>query len=992
MATPLSTAAFNTLYKKLNASQREAVDTVEGPVMVVAGPGTGKTQILTLRIANILRTTDTPPEGVLALTFTEAAAAHMRQRLVSIIGPAGYRVRIHTFHGYCNDAIMRFPEEFPRIIGSQPITDIEKISILRGIISESTFEHLKPFGDIFYYLNPIRSNISQLKRENISPDKLESYLSQRQSELDATEDLYHEKGLHKGEMKGKYQTEARKIQRTREMLSVYRAYEEALKLHKRYDFEDMVLEVVTAMETKPDVLLRLQEESLYILADEHQDANTAQNRLLELLASFYESPNLFVVGDEKQAIFRFQGASLENFLYFRKKYPMAKIIALSEVYRSGQRVLDAAHHLITSTATEEEKALRTRLISQTGIANDLVELRSFATPRDERGWVASAIRRQIDEGVEPSEIAILYRTNHEAEDIVRSLSIQGILASIESDQNALADTEIRKLIVFIRALAHFGSDERLAAALHLDFLRVSPLDVYKIARTASKKHLLYADIMRDKDLLLEAGVQHVAQIHDLYNHMHEWARGGESVLSVIDAIVRESGFVAHILKSNRAVELIEKLAGLMRDIETLAAGNPEYTLTDLSAHIALLEEYNIPVRKELRAAPRKGSVRLMTAHKSKGLEFNFVYVVNATDGTWGGRREHSHFALPALAAEGSDEDERRLMYVALTRARIGVCVTYASERDGGKPSLPSRLVGEIDPTLITFIPADPSSASVPDIAIERLAPQPSLPDRGFLNELFTEQGLSVTALNNYLQCPWNYFYSNLIRIPKMPNKYMLFGTAVHLALRRYFEMLQDDPDVPVSVLITLFEEAAETLPFNRAELDETLDRGRTFLTGWHKAGRNSWNTHAKVEYRILTDMPVDGIPVPLRLRGDLDKMEISKEGVSVIDYKTGQPKSRNAIQGKTKGDDGGYWRQLVFYKILLDREGKYAFKEGVLDFLQPDARGNYHKETFEVSDSDVSELKDTMQRVAQEIYEVSFWDTRCEDKKCEYCALRELMR
>src|SRR3989338_693439 len=343
-----SSRKFEELYKRLNPAQKKAVDAIEGPVMVVAGPGTGKTTILTLRIAQILRKTDTPPDAILGLTFTESGAYNMRRKLVEIVGSAGYKVNISTFHGFCNGVIERYPDEFPRIIGSNPIDDIEKISLLKEIIISGPLKLLRPFGDNFYYLTPLRQKISELKRENVPPRKLRTIIASQEKELYSIPDLYYEQGLHKGEMKGKYRAFEKKILKNKELLKIYMLYEKELEKRRLYDFEYMIVETILTLQKKKDLLLELQEEYHYILADEHQDANNSQNQLLELLASFHDNPNLFIVGDEKQAIFRFQGASLENFLYFKNKFPGAREIILERNYRSGQKILDAAHHLLPS--------------------------------------------------------------------------------------------------------------------------------------------------------------------------------------------------------------------------------------------------------------------------------------------------------------------------------------------------------------------------------------------------------------------------------------------------------------------------------------------------------------------------------------------------------------------------------------------------------------------------------------------------------------------
>ena len=255
-----TTPKFQGLYKQLNYEQKQAVDAIEGPVMVIAGPGTGKTQILTLRIANIIKKTDTTPDSILALTFTESGVFSMRKRLVEIIGSAGYRVGIFTFHGFCSGVIRRFPDSFPKIIGANHLNDIEKISILKYIIEKSNLKKLKPFGDNFFYLNSIRGKISELKRENISPEKLSNLVAKQLSEFKKIDDLYHEKGAHNGKMKGKYTDLEKKIEKNEELTLIYKLYEKELQDRKLYDYEDMVIETIKALENDNNLLLSLQEE------------------------------------------------------------------------------------------------------------------------------------------------------------------------------------------------------------------------------------------------------------------------------------------------------------------------------------------------------------------------------------------------------------------------------------------------------------------------------------------------------------------------------------------------------------------------------------------------------------------------------------------------------------------------------------------------------------------------------------------------------------
>jgi len=339
---------FEELYKKLNNAQKEAVDAVEGPVMVVAGPGTGKTQILTLRIANILKKTQAEPENILVLTFTESAATNIRRRLTEIIGVPAYSVSISTFHGFANEIIKSNPESFPTILGANNLTEIDQFKIIEEIILKTDLGFLKTFGDPTYYIRDIIKAISDLKREGISPEEFRVLAEKDKKFFDSRDDIYHDYGAYKGKMKLEAEKDQKYISKNIELAVIYEKYQIELRRLKAYDFGDMILELYKQFKKDENLLRSIQEQYQYILVDEHQDTNNAQNKIVELIMSFHQNPNIFVVGDEKQAIFRFQGASLENFYYFKKIYPSAKLIYLTDNYRSGQVILDLADSLIQS--------------------------------------------------------------------------------------------------------------------------------------------------------------------------------------------------------------------------------------------------------------------------------------------------------------------------------------------------------------------------------------------------------------------------------------------------------------------------------------------------------------------------------------------------------------------------------------------------------------------------------------------------------------------
>lgn len=1007
MTETKTTPEFNKLYKMLNDEQREAVDTVEGGVMVVAGPGTGKTQILTLRIANILRTTDADAGSVLSLTFTEAGVAAMRKRLVATIGQDGYRVAIHTFHGFCNEVIKKYPNEFERIIGSEPISDIEQVTLLRDIITESTFEHLKPFGNNFYFLAPIRNKIGELKREGVSADKLLGLLAEQEQSIGQADDLYHTKGAHKGKMKAAYADELKRVERGRELVTIYADYEAKLREERLYDYEDMILEVMHSMESNKELLLRLQEQYQYILADEHQDANGAQNKILELLASFHENPNLFIVGDEKQAIFRFQGASLENFNYFKELYSQAKLITLERNYRSGQEILDGAHSLM-----EGNTLYNAPLTAHGAISKSQITLREFTSEDNELIWMAKDIAEQIAQGIEPSEVAVLYRNNADAELVARALEAEGVPHRIESNQNVLADPDIRKLLIVLYAVAEYGSSTRLVPAMHLSFLGLSPTSAYRILRYARRERLSIFDILSSKGLLKDAqtNITESLEFMSKLKTLAEQARD-DSVPTFFTTLVRDSGFLTYVLNSKRAGELIEKLRGLTTLVTELATRDPDYTITALVEHLLLLEEYQIPIKKSSSGASG-GAVRLMTAHKSKGLEFDHVYIMGMRDKHWGNKRSMDMFKLPGLGTvAGDNDDERRLFYVALTRARVSVNMSYSNQGASGRVQLPSIFLDELDAERFTIEDTTSFESSIePAEYFKALNPSESLvQDKEFLNGLFIDFGLSVTALNNYLSCPWQYFYRNLVRIPESPSKHLAFGNAVHGALQYYFEHASSSKSPGVSALLKEFKRVLGKQPLTSMEFEESLLRGNEALTAWLEEYKGALNMHTVNELDLKVQLGIEGTLPQILLRGKLDKVELGEsenKPVIVVDYKTGKAKSRNDILGKTKSSNGEYHRQLVFYKLMLTLHNEqvkstgkgrlYNMESGEIDFIQPDPKnGKFRKENFVITDSEVEELKGEISRVSNEILNLDFWNERCDEHKlgkCKYCELRDLMR
>src|SRR3989339_554506 len=927
---------FNKLYEKLNPEQKMGVDEIEGPIMVIAGPGTGKTHLLTMRIANILDKTDTAPESILALTFTESAVASVRKNLSEIIGTLAYRVNITTFHGFANNIIKEYPDDFPEIIGSTNISDVDQIKIIREIIDNSNLVKLKPFGSRYFYVPSIIHAISDLKQQGFLPEDFAKIIEKENNEFENINDLYYEKGINKGKMKGKYITLLKNIERNKELAIVYKEYRQALRKSNFYDYSDMIVEVKIA---------------------------------------------------------------LENFLYFKNLYKNVKEISLKHNYRSTQTILNASFNI---------KPNSIKLLSNTNQPENLINIREFSDPQSEYNFLGKDIKQLLDNNHKPEQIAVLYRENRDVFDIARVLRKFGLPFTIESDQDILDDQDIKKLLIILRAIYNFGSDRELIELLYIDIFDIPALDIYKLSSFKRGKASLY-DVIKSDKLLKEANIENVEKLKEIYKKLSIWKKQSynKNAVAIFEDIIRDSGLLGKILSDSLAIEKIQKLGTFFDQIKNLIASHKDYTLDDFFDYLNVIKEHNISIKNN-GLGYSIGKVRLMTAHKSKGLEFDNIYITNAQDGHWGGRRNHENIKLPSQIfsmlnkidqdlVEDDDEDERNLFYVAITRAKKQVTITYSVKNQEEREKLPSIFVQEIKPEFIKILKIENEQISEPRDKMQDEFKQDAngvsnIKEKDFLNDLFIKNGLSVTALNNYLTCPWNYFFNNLLRLPGNQNKFMIFGTAIHEALKNYFDTLKDGKDLKKDYLIRRFRESLNKQPIVQNEYTEMLKKGKEALSGYYDFYHKSFKTN------ILNEMNITRVELAenIYINGKIDKIEIldSSNNVNVVDYKTGKAKSRNELGGLNKNSTGDYLRQLTFYNLLLNnyQNNKFKMQSGEIDFIQPDEKGNYRKELFTITKEMTNNLENQIKQVAKEILELSFWDKTCNDKKCEFCALRKMIK
>lgn len=1022
---------FESAYQQLNQLQKAAVDHIEqGPLLLIAGPGTGKTQVLSLRIANILRQTDARPDTILALTFTEAAAKNMRERLLKIIGKDAYYVNINTFHSFCRQVIAEHGEYFPLRRDSEHLSELDRYQLFENLLDELKPEHLRPLNDQYFYVNDIIKAISDLKREGISVLQFEDLVEAEEQEFEEF------KATSKN--KTKIASFEKKLAKNQNLLLLYQNYQNRLRESFRFDYDDMINFVVDAFANNELLLREYQENLHYFLVDEYQDTNSAQNKLINLLVSYWEEKegmaDLFAVGDPNQAIYRFQGASVENVLAFTRTYPSATVITLDTAYRCPQNIYDLATELIAynklSQLSESDQKIQlvTKLQSPHGQG---AKINFFKAPSQvlEAVTVAEEIAKLHQAGTPFSQIAVLYHNHADATDLINSLGKWSIPYQLNKGDDILQNEHIDQLLALLTLISQIteaSETDLLYRVLNFSWLHLNTLLVMKLSRVAGKLRLSLYDLIGkgletiNQELLgQEINPEQFATIEALLTKINLFANKDQTqIFSQFfeEVIASESfGFLAYLQTLPDSFEQIMDLNALFAEIKNMLSENHQLKLKDFLAQIEVYRNHQMKIQSK-DILPSKDAVYLSTVHSAKGMEWEHVFLIHLTDKKWGNKRDNSKIKLPSGIIKNTDlsdkernEDERRIFYVALTRAKKQLHLSYPEKIiENGQssdkfPSIFLEEVKEIETKLDTkFCEIKPHQEIIDRAEFyltKLITPSPKLvansDQRAFLESLVKDFQLSVTALDTYLRDPQKFLENNLLRVPRAKAEAMAFGTAIHAAMERFFKLEQQGHSVPsLDFLLTEFSTALYKEVLSESDLADRLKHGREILTSYY-------------QHRLVTPVNVFDVERSfggsrkimlgdIALSGKIDRLDLldSERGLlRVVDYKTGQPKSRGAIEAgsKTYQKDfsgrelalpetirGSYKRQLVFYKLLIDLDRtinpNWRLSEAVFEFIEPTEKGgDKHKaEAFSITQEEVADLKKLIKEVMAEIRSLSF--------------------
>ena len=1032
MQSPLNkyNEKFQQALANLNPEQLAAVNKMDGPVLVVAGPGTGKTQILAARIGKILTDTDALPSEILCLTYTDAGAIAMRKRLFDFIGPDAYRINIYTFHAFCNEIIQENLEYFGKL-NLEPLSELDAAMLFRELVDDFPNDHLlKRFtGDIYFDAPRLQRLFSTMKSEGWDSAIIEAAVKEYLDDLPNREEFIYKRanlkaGIKIGDPK---QKDIDKIAEAMQKLvaAVNEYYNYSLKMSNKgwYDYDDMIIWVLKAFRENEEILRKYQERYQYILVDEFQDTSGSQNELLKFLLNYWETPNVFVVGDDDQSIFKFQGANMKNILDFANDYVKTlHTVVLKHNYRSNQHILDISKALINNNKERltSELALDKNLQSSHPRFDVLtVEpvIHEYENPGQEVVDVAMQIKDLVEKGTPPEEIAVIYRNHSQVEELLQYLDVQKIAVNTKRKIDVLEQPFGEKIITILRYLAMemdspYSGDELLFEIMHYDFFNIAPIEIAKASIAVSKENYATASNNQPKTSLrryiselrtpsqprLFDSVQNV-EMKFLISDIDYLLKESVSVTlqQFFQQVIAKMGILRYIMNQPDKGTHMQMLTSFFDFLKEESRKNPEIKLSDLITTIDLMKKNNIRLSLNQVIFSDKG-INFLTAHGSKGLEFEYVFFIGCDKKTWDSRGRNNGFSYPDTLTRGPSDDiaqkeeSRRLFYVALTRAKQCLMISYASKDRNGKDQEASQFIGEIlaDTPLVVHYPKVNEEDMLGFYATQFSVddkPKIELLDRNYINQLLQNYTLSVTHLNNYLDCPLRFYFQCLIRVPSGKSPAATFGQAVHWALNRTFKKLKEwgDEFPPTEEFMKEYRwyMYRNRDSFTKEDFKLRVAYGEKILPAYYEQNIGSWNKIAITE-RTIKNIQIEGVPI----KGNLDKIEFEGKNVSVVDYKTGKLKNAKdkLLRPTNEQPNGGdYWRQAVFYKILIDHDrNDWQVVNTIFDFVEPIKDGEYHKEKLFINSEDTATVTDQIKTVYQKIMAHDF-NTGCGKKECDWC-------
>lgn len=1039
-------------FARLNSKQQEAVNAIDGPVLVVAGPGTGKTQLLSMRVANILIKTDAKPNNILCLTFTNKASTNMRDRLIKLVGPESRGVQVKTFHGFASEIINSYPEYFWSGAKLTMVPETTQLNIVEDILRQLPFDNplALRFSGRFTATKDVMKGLDLAKDAGLTPEKLSAIIKANLAYIDLIEpllvdilsqtlshktlatiqDKVHalpdqpidsqvaplislktkicesldfaisqdegtnkatntsewkrqflstengEKGLHKERARNEWWLH---------LSDVYAKYRDIMHSQGFYDYSDMLVEVLTQLEKNPSLLSAVQEQYSYILIDEFQDSNSAQLRLAHLIASHETAngrPNIMAVGDDDQSIYGFNGAELNNMLFFDRNYTGTNKIVLNDNYRSNQAVLDASQQIIDQAEDRlvtRDKSLTKELLAKKEDRNPDIQHIRYKTREHQFAGITKSIANVRKEHPNYT-IAVLARGHESLESLASILLRNNIPVSYEKRSNILELEAIKQVMTICQAVLAIQQGDKAETNANLVLLAQHPMwgipdqTLWDIALDAYKNRDWLVSLQRNKhtrhmaDWLFWISRQSAHQPLELTIEYILGLRGNKDFTSPIKTYFAGSADInSDYLQTLSAFQLLRHL---VNDFTT--ATHP--TLADFVEFMRINQENGKIINDESPFVSDDHAVELYSIHKAKGLEFDVVYIIDAIEKNWQpktrGRKNPAN--LPLRSRLESDDDYIRLMYVATTRAKHTLVVNSYSFDHADNEVLPTPIIHHLPTTTAP----EPTTKESTEIAEETLRwPQLSkAKEQVLLQSQLQNFSINVSNLHNFLDVtkggPQHFLERSILRLPEAKSPTLAHGTASHSAL----ELAQKQINTGKLDITKILKEYVDVLGNEHLPKNDFLrysEHGQKMLKNFfsmYQLPKDS-KTEQKISGIRLIDATIDG---------KLDRVDIDGDKLTIVDYKTGSVLSNLETTDKKLAIKA--WRQktqLIFYALLAQNHpklDKYKTMEGQIVYLEAKNAKDLVL-SYTPTQDEIDRLQKLIEAVWAKVQSVDFVDT-----------------
>jgi DNA helicase-2/ATP-dependent DNA helicase PcrA len=1009
---------MDNLLTGLNKEQKEAVTHGEGPLLIVAGAGTGKTTVITKRVAWLILTQDIKPDEVLALTFTDKAAGEMEERIDKLL-PYGYvDLWISTFHSFCDRILKQHAIDIGLPADYKLLNQTEQWLLVRKNLEKFDLDYYRPLGNPTRFIHALLKHFSRAKDEMVDPSEYLEYVKG----LRLNTDTPPKDSLNHSYFSSFAQAE--EIKRLEEVANAYHVYQNLLLENNALDFGDLINYTLKLFKTRPHILEKYRQQFKYILIDEFQDTNYAQYELIKLLAA--PKNNLTVVADDDQAIYRFRGASMSNIIQFKNDFPEAKEIFITVNFRSFQNILDLSYKFITQNnpnrlewqlqlANDESKAQTTsqksrkankklsKKLKASRQGEGIIEHLHAPTVIEEARLVLKKIFELQEKNKDASlnDYAVLVRANDYAEPFIKTFAAAGIPYQFVASRGLYSKPIVLDILAYLKLLDNYHESPAMWRVLNFLHWQIPDKDLTNLSYWAQRKNWSLYETMQQARPLNNFSEEALLKFDKILSLIEKHTRlAREAPISrVVFAFLDESGYLKSLIeKESQAQESLNYLNQFYRKIQSFEVANSEPTVKNFLEMIDFEIQAGEAGALEVDLESGPESVKILTVHSAKGLEWRYVFITNLVDRRFPSIERTEPIELPAdlikeIIPQGDIhlEEERRLFYVAITRARDGVFFTSADYYGGTQKKKLSRFLLELEAQ--GSLKLSPNYQEKNKDKEEKNVLNQDKFSLHFNNTLKKSSSFlanlppkfSYTQLKAFEVCPLQYKFAHLLRIPVKGRATFSFGQTIHRTLAQFYHLIQERAaicqknlfgesesklvQVSLDELLKLYEECwIDDWYFSKQQKEEYKERGKEILKTFYQTNYSQFKPPLFIEQSF--NLKIGEVVV----KGVIDRVDEIEDGFEIIDYKTGSSKTEEDIDKD----------QLTIYQIALEEVFQKKPTRLTYYFIETNERVSFLAQEVEKN-----KIKEKILKTVEEIKKSDF-PPKPSEHNCKHCDFNEI--